>query len=465
MISEIIAQERKNLFDVSPSLLIEGPCRVGEGILNLLDTHLHFYESKFKAAQKEVCVFIPASGSGSRMFEFIHEFLQNPNDENRASVERFFSHISKFAFFELLPLEIQNNILNFEMDWMDFLNFLMAPEGQDYAQLPKGVFPFHSYASGVKNPIEEHIFQASFLNASKATFHFTIQEKYEDLIKMVIANAEQNDQKNYEVAYSYQSNTADAYVFNEQQEALKDLDGNYLRRPAGHGALLPNLQSIQADLIFVKNIDNVQHLSHASSSNQVWSALAGLLIEIRERLQLIQTSKSIPELIKLNEEFQLYTHSEISSIKDEVNLISIINRPLRICGMVKNEGLAGGGPFMINRDGIVTKQIIEKSQIVNEDQTKHLFSSTHFNPVMMVLCTKDLEGNEIDLSQLVDAKSSFKVKKTYLGNQINYLELPGLWNGSMYYWNSIFVEIPSNTFSPVKSVMDLLNPLHQEVNH
>ena len=394
MISEIIAQERKNLFDVSPTLIIEGPCRVGEGILNILDTQIDFYESKFKNAQKEVCVFIPASGSGSRMFEFIHEFLQNPNDENRALVERFFSYISQFAFFELLPIEIQNDILNFEMDCKDFLNLLMAPEGQDYAQLPKGVFPFHSYVSGVKNPIEEHILQASFLTASKATFHFTIQEKYESLIKSVIANAEQNDQKNYEVAYSYQSNVSDAYVFNEHQEALKDLDGNYLRRPAGHGALLPNLQSIKADLIFVKNIDNVQHLSHSNTSNKVWSALAGLLIEIRERLQLIQISKSISELIKLNQEFQLYTDSELARIQEEENLISIINRPLRICGMVKNEGLAGGGPFMINRDGVVTKQIIEKSQIVSEDQTKHLFSSTHFNPVMMVLDIKDQNGTQ-----------------------------------------------------------------------
>ena len=362
----------------------------------------------------------------------------------------------------MLSQEIKEQIVAGEIDWRFLLSFLMDKEGLNYGELPKGLFPFHCYDAGVKSAIAEHIQQSTLIKAADIAFHFTIQKRFEDVICNEINNIENETLQKFNVTYSEQDESSNSFVFNANKEPITDDQGNFIRRPAGHGALLSNLSAINSSLIFIKNIDNIQHFSKSSVSILTWSALAGILVEIRASLKALVENPRFETLVKLNEKYGLYTDSELNRNKEPSQFLSLINRPIRVCGMVKNEGYPGGGPFMVEKNGIVTKQIIEKAQVIDNADENILFSSTHFNPVMMVVCKKDLNDMDIPLSEFVDDNAFLKISKSVQNEEISFLELPGLWNGSMYFWNSVFVEIPNETFSPVKSALDLLSPLHME---
>jgi hypothetical protein len=233
-------------------------------------------------------------------------------------------------------------------------------------------------------------------------------------------------------------------------------------RPSGHGALLDNLNSLNEELVFIKNIDNVQHLNRAGKSIRTWKVLGGLLLEFREAARDVYKSPSIEGLRNLNDRFQVYSASEIEKCTTPELIKQLLDRPTRVCGMVKNQGQQGGGPFWLNEHGVITKQIVEKAQISNSgEQYKILIQSTHFNPVMIVASPVSLNGEKFDLAKYRDDSKYFIVHKTKKGQQIRYMEQPGLWNGSMSYWNTLFVEVPSSTFSPVKTVLDLLEESHK----
>ena len=458
----LIKNQCDKIFHEVVSLSIIKPCTLGDGILQLTSEEFLAYKDKFDKGNHRVCVFIPASGSGSRMFEFVRDYLYSPSERTRGLIEKLFSQISDFAFYQLLSQEIKEQIVAGEIDWRFLLSFLMDKEGLNYGELPKGLFPFHCYDAGVKSAIAEHIQQSTLIKAADITFHFTIQKRFEDVICNEINKIENETLQKFNVTYSEQDESSNSFVFNANKEPITDDQGNFIRRPAGHGALLSNLSAINSSLIFIKNIDNIQHFSKSSVSILTWSALAGLLVEIRTALKSLAVNPLYERLVSINAKYGLYTDSELSMNKEPSQFLSLINRPIRVCGMVKNEGYPGGGPFMVEKNGIVTKQIIEKAQVIDNADENILFSSTHFNPVMMVVCKKDLNDMDIPLSEFVDDNAFLKISKSVQNEEISFLELPGLWNGSMYFWNSVFVEIPNETFSPVKSALDLLSPLHME---
>jgi hypothetical protein len=456
-----IISQREKVSQPNPKLNIIAPCKIGNGILKLTDSEWESYNNSFKNLNCKIGVFIPASGSGSRMFEFLFDFISNPTNENRSLVERFLNRIQKFAFFRHLPLELQTKLVNFEVSLEDFANFLLQKEGMAYGEMPKGLIPFHVLEPFVLNPIQEHIVQANLLRVNELHFHFTIQKRFEDLFKKTISQIEGLTGTNFQVSYSEQNQESDSYVFDLEGKIVKNEKQQPLRRPAGHGALLHNLQDVDGELIFVKNIDNVQHYSKSEPSIKVWSAIGALLFEFKLELKSIESDLDINRLKKLNEKYDAFSPSEIESICTKEHLIQLINRPIRICGMVRNEGQPGGGPFHVEEKGIIRKQIVEKAQISNNpDQYKQMVQSTHFNPVMMVLCTTNLQGEKLDLSEFCDNSKYFVVSKKQKGKEVRFIELPGLWNGSMANWTTIFIEVPNETFSPVKTVLDLLNESH-----
>ena len=281
------------------------------------------------------------------------------------------------------------------------------------------------------------------------------------MLKSFVDDIESKSKRSLTVNFSEQDETSDSFVFLENGNLVLDSLNKPITRPAGHGALLANLQTISSDLIFVKNIDNVQHLSRSEKSNEIWQQLGGLSLHIKSEIEKLILNPTKDSLKLFNNRFYLYSESEINSMSSEDLMLKLLNRPLRVCGMVRNEGQIGGGPFFVSKNGLIQKQIIEKSQIdLSGDQASIFFDSTHFNPVMMVLDIKDQNGINYDLANFKDDEQYLAVSKNQAGVKVCFMELPGLWNGSMANWNTLFVEIPNEVFTPVKSVLDLINPAH-----
>jgi len=414
----------------------------------------------FAESKNGVTFFIPASGSGSRMFQFMFDFLNEPNESNSADMERFMNHLKDFAFYYRLPIELKEKIKNESIEAEELATYLLGSKGFNFSELPKGLIPFHYNEPFVQNPFQDHVIQGVKIANGNAKFHFTIQPEFEAEIKACLSNLEGLTGTKYDVSFSYQSKESDSTAFNENKEPAK-IENEIITRPAGHGALLANLNEVETDIVFIKNIDNVQHYSHASSSSDFWKELGGVLLNFKEQVKAIYTNPSKSKLVELNDVFQFLSPQEMNALKTDEDIKTILNRPTRVCGMVKNEGQPGGGPFWIEKDGRVSKQIVEKGQITQKgEQLSLLIKSTHFNPVMIAVSTKSLNGTPFDLLNFCDKDQFFVVNKMHKGQAIKYIELPGLWNGGMANWNTIFVEAPKESFSPVKNVLDLLEHLH-----
>jgi hypothetical protein len=330
-----------------------------------------------------------------------------------------------------------------------------------YGELPKGLIPFHVLDPFILNPFQEHIIQGSRLHSRETAFHFTIQSQFKNNFHAVVEQLQGLMGSRFDVSYSEQNKETDSFAFEEDGSLATNKDGSVLRRPAGHGALIENLQAINNELVFVKNIDNVQHFSKSDKSQQIWNALGGLIITIKNELSKISIEPNLDKLIEFNQKFDLFSESEINTIRTNQDILKLINRPIRVCGMVRNEGQPGGGPFLVEDNGVIRKQIVEKAQISSSvDQMNQMVKSTHFNPVMMVLSYQKANGKNFNLIDFADNSKFFIVQKKQEGKNIRFMELPGLWNGAMANWITVFVEIPNETFSPVKTVLDLLNPSH-----
>lgn len=459
---EKIEEQRKKVLDDQSKVTLFAPCRIGEGILQLTDQEWKEAEQQFRKSDASPMYFIPASGSGSRMFDFLFDFLNQPNSSDIAALERFMNHIQEFAFYQLLPNDLKTKIRENSIDAEELANYLLNKAGLDFGNLPKGLIPFHYNEPFVLNPFQEHVLQGTQLSNGKAKFHFTVQPEFEEKIKISISNLEGLTGKKYAVSYSTQSKESDSTAFDNQGNVALS-DGHQIFRPAGHGALLENLNQLDEELIFIKNIDNVQHFNSSNHSTSTWAVLGGILQRLRSDLKKIQEQPDKQKLIEINEIHQFLSPSELNAIRSEKDIQQIINRPVRVCGMVRNEGQAGGGPFWIDDNGMISKQIVEKTQIsLYGEQFRLMVKSTHFNPVMIALTTRDLNDRKIDLMQFRDDSKYFIVNKTQKGQDIKYIELPGLWNGGMAHWNTLFVEISQKTFSPVKTVLDLLEEGHRK---
>lgn len=458
---ENIKIQRQNVFDKDSKVRLFAPCRVGEGILQIKKEEKDALIEQFKQKPDKHVYFIPSSGSGSRMFQFLYEFLNNPEESDLSSIEKFINNIDSFAFYHLLPNEMKDKIKENTLDAEELAAYILHEEGLNFDNAPKGLIPFHFDNPFVLNPFQEHVLQGTRVSNGNAKFHFTIQQEFEQRIKNSISNLEGLTGKKYQVTFSTQSNESDSYAFYEDGKIATETNVP-IRRPAGHGALLNNLNQLDEELIFIKNIDNVQHFNRSESSMESWAVLGGLLQKFRKSLRELANNPSKAALATINEEYQFLSPTELNNVHSEETILKIINRPNRVCGMVKNNGQPGGGPFWIDDNGEITKQIVEKAQIdLHGEQFRLMVKSTHFNPVMIALCPRNLQNEKLNLNNYSDESKFFVVNKSHKGKEIKFMELPGLWNGGMANWNTLFIELNQNTFSPVKTVLDLLQEEHR----
>lgn len=487
-----IEQDVNHFKNGFPKLEIIRPATLDDGIIKV-EAENH-YITLYQNSDLDVLKFVPASGAASRMFRLLHQFLDEfpksdlrfdgfLNQEHFKELKPFFERIEDLAFFEDLRLALKGRGIDFEAlsqgsKALELTKQMLATECFNMADLPKGLIPFHKYPDEKLTAFEEHFHEALTyaVKNKKTKLHFTISEdhlcKFQNKLKELQPKIERKSKVEFEVDFSYQHSSTDTVCLDAEGNIFRDENGDILFRPAGHGALVQNLNDLEADLVFVKNIDNVSHQNSALEKNQASlkykSIIAGLLIELQEKAFtfLKQLEKNPEDEVLLGEaksflKEELNIHVDISTYEE---LSHYLNRPIRVCGMVINEGAAGGGPFWIkNEDDSVSLQIVEKSQIdlSEPDQKQKMEASTHFNPVDIVCSLKNFKGESFDLKAFVDENKGFIAQKFVGGEPIKALELPGLWNGGMAFWNTVFVEVPIESFNPVKTVADLLKPGHQ----
>ncbi len=469
-LDEKIALQKDKIYRGNPTIELLGSCRIDNGIVAITEAKLkdalNYHEQKIK--ELKVSFFIPSSGSGSRMFGAAYDFIEqeSPSDETIEFIEHLINSIEEFAFYNKLPKQTKDELKSGAINIESFLKSILNEEGFNFGNRPKGLIPFHRYGNFIINPFQEHILQGTQIGGEKARFHFTINAVFEAEIKHSINILREITGLDFYFEFSVQDEASNSIAFNPEGEPLWAKDGQLITRPAGHGALVDNLNQVDTDLIFIRNIDNVQHQDHAEQSAQSRKMLSGTLLQFQDSvfkiLRLIDSGAAYEkELAELNHSYQLEINP--ADFGNAAKVHSILNRPIRICGMVRNEGQPGGGPFWVKDNaGNISRQIVEKSQIPNKsNQLMMLIKSTHFNPVEIICAPKNYKGEKFDLNNYRDDSQYFIVQKTYKGSPVQFIEEPGLWNGGMANWNTLFYEIDNACFSPVKTVLDLLKPLHR----
>jgi hypothetical protein len=478
---------------------LHAPATINDGIVQLSDAEAATFSSFFhqEKKQKSIVKFVPASGAASRMFKSLYLFLDN-YDINKETINSYVNRtksIDLFLFFvtvEKLPFhdEVFATLKKHYPDYksmsldqrrMLFVEFLLAKERFNFGEYPKGLLPFHNYKTHISTAFEEHLVEASKYAEidGKATLHFTISKHHHqqflahfESIKTIV---ESKTQSSFAISYSYQDHKTDTIAATLDNKPFK-VNDQLLFRPSGHGALISNLNAIDADLIFIKNIDNVL-MQHCVDQMVFYkTVLGGYLLKTQklafdfarelddvkikeEKINEIANFLSAQLNVHISREFEKYAHEfKLEYLK------SRIHRPIRVCGMVKNEGEPGGGPFWIKKEnGELSLQIVEMNQVNSKSKQQNAIakSATHFNPVDIVCGVKDYKGNKYDLENYIDVNTHFVSIKNKYGKKLKTLERPGLWNGGMAQWNTVFVEVPLSTFNPVKKVTDLLKAPHQ----
>lgn len=459
-----------------PWLDIVAPATPGNGICTLSDMEADEAVLYFEKAEvKGLCKFVPASGAASRMFKDLFNGLdkvKNGGSIENTPASRFVEEISRFAFYD--------ESLFKGMDARTVLARTLNYEGLGYGSKPKGVIAFHRYPNGeIRTAFEEHLVEAQEYMRNPdgtAVLTVTISPEHESLFKEVFeakrAEYEKRYRVKYEVRFTYQDKSTDTIAVDMENRPFLNDDGSRLFRPAGHGALIYNLNEIEEELVSIKNIDNVACERLLPLTARYKRVLMGKALEMRDTIfAFLRCADSWNEAECGRIESFLQNTLSIRMPSADLNLderrdwiFKILDRPIRVCGMVRNEGEPGGGPFIIReKDGSTSLQILEKAQINEGDPQAHaaLASSTHFNPVDIVCCLRRFDGTKFNLPDYVDPQTGFISYKSSQGRDLKALELPGLWNGAMSRWNTMFVEVPLETFNPVKTVLDLLKPSHQ----
>ena len=468
-----------------PFLRLEAAAAVGRGIVAPNAQERQQYEQawqQYKAKGRRVVKFVPASGAASRMFKNMFAFVDADYSVPTTDFEKkFFNDIEKFAFYDALDAVCQKNegkgikALMAEGNYKAVAANMLRKEGLNYGQVPKGMLLFHQYEEGPRTPMEEHLVEGALYAASngQAHVHFTVSHEHMDFFKQKVAEKASYFEKKYgvtfDISFSEQKPSTDTIATNPDGTPFREADGSLLFRPGGHGALIENLNEIDADVVFIKNIDNVVPDRLKDETVEWKQVIAGVLVTLQEKafryLEILDRGASQEELDEMAAfvEQQLCCQPKGNTV-DADYLRRKLNRPMRVCGVVKNVGEPGGGPFLTyNQDGTVSLQILESSQIdtSNAEYQKMFTEGTHFNPVDLVCAVKDYEGQPFDLPQYVDKSTGFISSKSKGGKELKALELPGLWNGAMSDWSTVFVEVPLGTFNPVKTVNDLLRDQHQ----
>lgn len=468
---------------------------VGNGILRFSEGEqkdlIQYFEDN--RGDLDLLKFVPASGAASRMFKAMFNFLDafDPKKETLAAylertgdkeAEKFTTHMDKLPFYGLIMDRIKGKAQNKDEEAHLFVKEMLSEDGLNYGFYPKGLLPFHKYGSEIATPFKEHLKEAALYAKTdgKAHLHFTVSEQHDEMFnaeeKTVSPKISASTDTKFHIGYSNQKPSTDTIAVDMENKPFKNSDGSILFRPGGHGALIENLNDQDADIIFIKNIDNVVIDSNLEAVANSKKMLAGVLKKVQDKAfgyaemldgndTLIDKLDEIKSFLEKDLNVRMPQNYEDLDVDTQSDILKDrLNRPIRICGMVKNEGEPGGGPFWIkDSEGNISLQIIESAQVDMDDseQAGILKNSTHFNPVDLVCGVRNFKGEKYDLLNYVDEKQGFITGKTQEGKELKALELPGLWNGAMAFWNTLFVEVPLVTFNPVKTVNDLLKPTHQ----
>ncbi|MDR2125948.1 MAG: DUF4301 family protein [Prevotellaceae bacterium] len=471
-------QEQLNRFETGfPFLNIKSAASIKRGILKLSADEQKKFEAIYENFGGSKIKFVPASGAASRMFKSLFEAkeaLESGADEalvngKNSSAKQFFDNITKFAFYdELAKYKISSNV--------EMLKSLLTAQGLNYGNMPKGVLLFHKYENFKRTPFEEHLVEAAKYahetRTKTANLHFTVSAEhvalFENLLGKTVKSYGGKYGIDYRVNFSTQKKTTDTIAVDQNNAPCRNTDGSLVFYPGGHGALLDNLNEIDSDIVFIKNVDNVVPETKLAETVRWKKIIAGVLIDasnkINEYIKCLQTGGDADKINEIIEFFNTKLCIDLPKNANRELLLAKLNRPVRVCGMVKNEGEPGGGPFVISeKDGTTSLQILESSQInkASKDAMEIFASSTHFNPVDLVCRIKNHKGEKFNLINFRDDSTGFISEKSKAGKAIKVMELPGLWNGAMSNWNTIFVETPTETFNPVKTVNDLLREQHQ----
>ena len=490
-------RQLKLLVDGTPYLVIVDSAKIERGIVRLatdeMVQYLDLWHDYLQKPGADVIKFVPASGAASRMFKSLYGLpkeQQISHDDLTPEQQTFVDHLESFAFYEKLSETcLRNNWRTMSKlveseQYGTIIDNLLDTHGMSYGSLPKGMLLFHDYPNGTKRtPIEEHMVEGALYAQDidgRVRLHFTVSpehlEAFRSLVDRRIQSFEDLFGCRYQVTYSVQERSTDTIALDiERGTPFRRADGTLLLRPGGHGTLIGNLSRLDASVVFIKNIDNVTP-DHLKSNTVLYKKLlGGILLAVRDRifgyLQQLKRSKVNKALTEeiltfLDETLCIQIpHAELLSEEELIpKLMSKLNRPMRVCGMVRNEGEPGGGPYLVREaDGTTSLQILESVQVDknNPEALEMMREGTHFNPVDLCCYIRDYEGNPFDLHKYVNPQTAFISEKSVEGRPLKALEHPGLWNGAMHDWNTIFVEVPSDTFTPVKTVLDLLRPEHQ----
>ena len=486
-----------------PFTTLHRPCRVGDGIIALQPQDVDRLTAVYAqaAAAGRATKFVPASGAASRMFGFLLTYLQQgaalhesdltarvaQGDDTCQACLQFIRGLKRFAFYPELRQVMEDgglipDRLMAQGQYKAFLDYLLTPQGLNYMNLPKALLTFHRYPDHCRTPFEEHLVEAMGYvqdDRAQARLHFTVTPAHYDAVVAHFAAVRTRYEQTgvrFTVTFSTQHHATDTIAVERDNQPFRDDDGRLVFRPAGHGALLTNLQALAADIVFMKNIDNVVPDHLKAETYRYKNALGGVLVDVQQQIfafagKLARQAASDSEL----DDMLAFARHTLSCVPPPglmaanrqaraAYLRNIFNRPLRVCGMVPNAGEPGGGPFWVQHaDGSQSIQIVETSQVDMRDEAQRaaLKAATHFNPVDLVCGVRDAQGRPFDLARFTDPKAGLIAPKTHHGKAIKVLERPGLWNGAMAQWNTIFVETPLSTFNPVKNVLDLLRPHHQ----
>ncbi len=468
-----------------PYLHVMRAASIGDGILKPDESETVQYITHYEQRQQELSIvkFVPASGAASRMFKQLFAYLEEDEQEGGKDpfIEKFITGLDDFAFSSALNGKLKQkgttlNDLKHQGKYHEIVRALLSEEGLNYGWLPKGLLQFHKYSDYARTPVEEHFsegVQYAIGAGNKIRLHFTVSPEHQHEFESHVAQARAGfDGYDFDVTFSQQKKSTDTIAVTPENDPFLEDDGTILFRPAGHGALLENLNDIESDLIFIKNIDNVVPDHLKGETVKYKKLLAGLLLDTRDRVfnYLEQLEEGVGEstLIEIEDYAKNVLLLDLKDGRDKAErreqLIYALDRPIRACGMVENTGEPGGGPFWVkDKNGKLSLQIGETAQLDpnDEDIMAKLQGSTHFSPTDVVCSVRDYKGEKFDLLQFRDPDTGFITEKSKGGRKLKALELPGLWNGSMAGWISLFVEVPLITFNPVKTVNDLLRPEHQ----
>ena len=442
--------------------------------------------------------FIPASGAATRMFKELYVLVENFDPEKDSlkeyfrkneneKLEQFLNELHQLPFYEETLSSATKNYPNFKNSSADIQKYLLVKSillepGLQLGNFPKGLVPFHKYEDHTATAFEEHLEEAAAYaeKNNKVLIHFTVSKEHLDKFKnefdAIKSRVEKKTGSTFQIGFSFQDPKTDTIAVDNCNEVFRTTDEELFFRPGGHGALIENLNNLDADIVFIKNIDNLVTAANRKELAFHKKMLAGKLLKVQQECFYFLEILEAGDFSKVNlqhitdfleKQFLLKFVSAFESLSQEeqiCKLKQLLNRPLRVCGMVKNEGEPGGGPFLVEfENGESSLQIIEGAQIdIKDPQQKEIVqNATHFNPVDLVCGIKNFKGEKFDLHEFVDPEMSFISSKTKDGKELKALEHPGLWNGAMAKWNTVFVEVPVSTFNPVKTVIDLLKPSHK----